>query len=243
MKIIQITDIHIGQEDEDTLQVDVRQNFKKALSAAAELAPDLLVITGDLCFREPAETIMYWVKDQIDAIKIPYYVIPGNHDDSKMLATCFGLKKELTAQNELFYKAEFQGLPLFFLDSSLGSLSKDQLKWLQEELSFLKQQALIFIHHPPCQAGVPYMDKKYAFQDPSQVSAILKAHPFPIHLFCGHYHVDKIIRIGNICIHITPSCFFQIDMHSEDFKVDHYRSGFREIVIKKEVVLNAVVYF
>ena len=48
MHLIQITDLHIGFEDEETNGVDVRNNFLKTLGAISKEQVDALIITGDL---------------------------------------------------------------------------------------------------------------------------------------------------------------------------------------------------
>ena len=42
MRIVQITDLHVGQPGEDTQGVDVRANFLKIKAAIEELQPDHL---------------------------------------------------------------------------------------------------------------------------------------------------------------------------------------------------------
>ena len=57
MRILHLTDLHIGEEGEDTYGVDVRANFLDILSKIPLMQPDLLVVTGDLCFRDGQEKI------------------------------------------------------------------------------------------------------------------------------------------------------------------------------------------
>ena len=86
------------------------------------------------------------------------------------------------------------------------------------------------------------MDNRHALRNQSEVLPIFLAHPYNVNIFTGHYHVEKIIRKGNILVHITPSCFFQIGQESEEFQVDHYRIGLREIYWDNGVMMNAVHY-
>ena len=46
MRILHLTDLHIGEEGEDTYGVDVRANFLDILSKIPLMQPDLLVVTG-----------------------------------------------------------------------------------------------------------------------------------------------------------------------------------------------------
>ena len=84
-KIIQLSDLHIGEEEEDTFSIDVRANFLKALGNIRALDPDRLVLTGDLCFRDGDPAIYQWIKSHIDGLPFPVDLISGNHDDTVLL--------------------------------------------------------------------------------------------------------------------------------------------------------------
>ncbi len=241
MKIIQITDLHIGKPGEETFGVDVRGNFRRTLLKARELAPDHLVVTGDLCYRDGQRSIYEWVKEELDEAAIPYDIISGNHDDPRLLAETFG-RKELLKDGELYFERQLKGRLLLFLDTTQGRVSQPQLAWLARRLAHRNEDPVLFMHHPPLAGGVPYMDNKYALKNQSEVQAIFRNCPYPVHVFVGHYHVDKIIRSGNLSVYITPSTFFQINQHHVDFQVDHRRPGFREIVIEEGVLKSTVVY-
>ena len=92
MKIIQLTDLHLDQEGEIPFEIDVRQNFLRLLDAALRLRPDHLVITGDLCYREGEEEIYQWLYEQLEAQPVPYHILPGNHDNTEMMAGEFKLQ-------------------------------------------------------------------------------------------------------------------------------------------------------
>ena len=241
MKIVQITDLHIGKEGEDTYGIDVRANFLKVKQAIIQTQPDHLVLSGDLCFDIGDKTVYQWIKTHLDEINIPYDVISGNHDDPLMLAEIFGLKDQLN-NNQLYFSKAIGGYPFLFLDTTTGVVSDEQLRWLKKELKPYKREVVIFMHHPPVKAGVPFMDVKYPLRNKPAVQEILFNHPYPISIFTGHYHVEKNIRHGNTVVHITPSCFFQIDQKEAEFKVDHHRIGFREITFENGTIMDTVRY-
>jgi Icc protein len=243
MKIIQITDLHVAREGEPSFGVDVRQNFLDALKAAKSLSPDLLVLTGDLCYDTADMEIYHWIKTQVDALHIPYSVIGGNHDSSGALASAFDAE-HLLVGGELFYKRWLHGQCLFFLETSEGFVSEGQLLWLSHELSLLEKDTVIFMHHPPVLGGVPHMDINYPLQNIAEVQEVFAQCPYHLTIFCGHYHVEKTICLRNMTVQITPSTYFQIDSHTEGFKVDHLRPAFREINIRKDgSVESTVIYY
>lgn len=241
MRIIQITDLHIGHPREMTFNVDVRGNFQRALQKVLTLSPDHLVISGDLCYREGHRSIYQWIKDQLDELSIPYDLISGNHDDPILMAQVFELEGFLKG-NELYYERRIGDQPVLFLDTTHGAVSKEQQNWLRQRLSAYDQELILFMHHPPLFSGVPYMDNKYALKNQPEVLGSLRDFPHRLHIFTGHYHVDKVISSGNLTVYITPSLFFQISQHVEDFQVDHRRIGIREIAFWEEALMSTVIY-
>ena len=240
MRIVQITDLHIGQEGEDTYGRDVRANFLRVVGAVPPYAPDLLVLSGDLCFRDGDEGAYRWVAGHLEKLGIPFEIIGGNHDDVPLMARVFGRERELRGQ-ELYFTREMSEGRLLFLDSASGRVSEGQLEWLRKELTH-PEPSLLFIHHPVLFADVPHMDNNYALENRTAVAEMLKGAGRPLHLFCGHYHVDKVVAEGLLVQHITPSCFFQIDQFREEFQVDHDRVGFRIIDWEGERLRTTVRY-
>jgi Icc protein len=242
MKIVQITDLHIGEGGESSNGVDVRQNFQDILSTVRRLAPDLIVITGDLCLDSGNQLTYQWIRSQLDYMGMPYTVIGGNHDNSTMLANAFNLDHLLDG-SELYYKRELDGTTVFFLETSVGELSQKQMDWLTRELEKTDRDAVIFMHHPPMYGGVPFMDQKYALQNMDEVQSILFNFPHHLTVFCGHYHVERTMCTRNLTVHITPSTYFQIDASSDGFKIDHCRIACREINLRNDGVVESTVHY
>jgi Icc protein len=241
MRIIQITDSHIGREGEDTHGVDVRANFLRILEYAISHQPDYLVFTGDLCFKSGDESIYQWVKNQLGDLNIPRFFLSGNHDDSHLLAHSLGISHFLKGK-EVYYSQKWEDRDLLFLDSSSGWISEKQLNWVETQLEKASGDVLLFIHHPLLLANVPFMDGKYPLQNMRDLQDRLFRYPEPVHVFCGHYHVEKVIQKKNITQYITPSCFFQLHPFQEEFRIDHYRIGLRLIDWKEEVLDTTVRY-
>jgi Icc protein len=241
MRIVQLTDLHVGLEDEDTYGVDVRQNFLQILDKAKAQDPDLLVISGDLCYRDGDATIYKWIKSHLDSANLPYEIMSGNHDDPTLLAQSFG-REDLLKGHELYFSRSYAGRTALFLDTTTYEMSTAQLEWLEQALKAIDSPALVFMHHPPLPSGVPFMDTKHSLRNMGAVQEVFFQHPHPVHVFTGHYHVEKVITKQNLTVYITPSCFFQIGQRSEDFEVDHYRIALRTIDWSNGMMMNAVHY-
>ncbi len=241
MKIVQITDLHVGRQDEIPHGVDVRSNFLDLLEDLSQHSFDALVISGDLCLDHGDSNIYQWIKQQLARFDVPIYFLSGNHDDTALLVEHFGLHA-LTKDSELYYSLQWEGHPVLFLDSSSGCLSERQLHWLEQQLSQSHEHTLVFIHHPTMAMGVPYMDDNHALRNAQQVTNIFENSGQPVTVFCGHYHVDKACRRRNVSVHVTPSCYFQIDWHAEAFSVDHLQIGYRWIELSHAGLQHSVRY-
>lgn len=242
MKLIQLTDLHLGREGEDTRGIDVRANFLKALELVEDHQPDALVISGDICYRAPELPIYNWMASQMERLSVPLEVIPGNHDDIDMMRQVFDIEKDIKPDG-LYFTRTIAGENIVFLDSGPATMQAAQLDWLKEKLENNQKDLIIFIHHPPLLCNVPYMDNKHAFKSREEIQQVLLNHDHNLTIFTGHYHVEKTIRIKNLEINITPSTYFQISQETVDFSVDHKRPGFRIIEKAGEILGHHVVYF
>ncbi len=229
-RIVVITDPHLGPAKVKPKEIDIRARFEAALSMVVELKAEALVLNGDLSMEDPDLEVYLYIKAQVDKTGIPTFVIPGNHDDSTMLAKVFGLENFLH-NGELYYEAEvLPGQKALFLDSALGILSEAQVQWVQEKIRELRSPRMVFIHHSPLETGVGFMDKNYGLKNAQRFLKILEYAGGAL-LFCGHYHVDRVISHNSLTILLTPSLLYQIDPDAVDFKMDHRLPGIRVVDI------------
>ena len=241
LRIIQVTDLHVGKEGEETFGVDVRDNFLKILDAVNAEQPDFVVLTGDLCY-DVGETVVYqWMVEKLRQLGFPFHVIAGNHDDTILMAEAFGVMDKVVS-DEYYYAFSKSGYRFLFLDTGKGTCHDQQYAWLEEELTTATEPVVIFMHHPPVYGGVPYMDNNHSFLQNEKMQAVLAKYPGNLPIFCGHYHVDKIILKNNLEVHITPSCFFQIDDRFEAFQVDHHKIAYRRLHLDEKGLRSTLRY-
>nr|MBS0037813.1 metallophosphoesterase [Saprospiraceae bacterium] len=243
MIVTQITDPHVAPEEERPFGVDTRARFLDSLELQKRENSSLLILTGDLCFRDGDKETYEWMKVHLDALNIPYRILAGNHDDSTVLASVFHYGHALHPTNELFYDEKISGFHLLYLDSGEGILSPLQWQWLGDKMKeepTLKK--VIFMHHPPLACGVPYMDAKYPFEQSEQFEQFIAINSYSLTVFCGHYHIEKTILHPGISICITPSPFFTVDDRCDDFQEVTARPCYRRIVFGKEEIQTAVFY-
>lgn len=242
-RIIQVTDIHIGGKEEYPFGVNLRANFLNTLADLEQMNPDLLVLTGDFCYKDPRQDVYEWIHQQLDVVGVPYEVIGGNHDDTSLMTTGLLGENLSNEQSEYYFSDEIAGYHILFLDTASGAISPEQLSWMKQEVRrSTDQQLLVFMHHPPVLAGVPHMDNGYPLQNRQEVLEVLTMHPSSVQVFCGHYHVDRSVVWQNVMVHITPSLFMQIFPYVKDFAIDHYQIGYRVIDFAEDTIRHSVRY-
>lgn len=241
MKIAQITDLHIGLVSQETFNVDVRDNFLIILGEVVFDKPDLIVITGDLCFDQGEISIYKWIKEKLDNTEIPYLIVPGNHDDAKMMMEVFEIDYS-HGEDEIYFAKKLAKTTALFLDNSKAEHSENQKKWLKRQLHQADKNIVVFTHYPPTNCKVEFMDKNHSLKDIKKIQEIFHSYDKNIYLFCGHYHTEKTVHIDNLHIAITPSTYFQIDPNTKEFKVDSYLIGYRLIELSKSKCMSRLKY-
>ncbi|ORC34808.1 hypothetical protein B4O97_10745 [Marispirochaeta aestuarii] len=242
MLIAHITDLHIAGEGEYPYDVDVRSRFVRVLEDLTSHEPELLVLGGDLCYREGSRSVYLWIRERLEMQGIPYLLIPGNHDDTSLMAQVFGLENRLV-EGRYYFSRDLEGRRVLFLDTADDSLSEDQIVYLEKELAAAGNgELLIFMHHPPVLSGVYYMDLKYPLLNSGRVGPLLAESRARVTVFCGHYHVEKSVMMGNLRVFITPSIFVQIDQEARSFAVDHRGFGWRKIRLDQGILWTTVRY-
>lgn len=241
MKIIQLTDLHIGLEGQETFGVDVRGNFLKALETIKKNPPDHLVLSGDICFQSGDPQIYRWVGEQLKGFPASVWWMAGNHDNPLEMAKMYGLEGLLNGK-DLCYAAPLDEMDWIILDTSSYEVSEEQQDWLRRILHHREGPLYVFMHHPPALVGVPFMDQKYPLRNWAQMQALFLDYPGDVWVFSGHYHVEKSVHLENLHIFVTPSTFFQIGQESPEFQVDHYRIGWRELVWEDGIFQTTVRY-
>lgn len=238
LKIGQVSDIHIGEDESLVQGIDVRSNFLKAVQSDTMKDLDLLVLSGDLA-NENAEPGAYrFVADTIKSLKCPVCIIPGNHDDIDVMAKFF----DIPAKNgKCYFRYDLDGRSIFFLDSACGVVSRDQLEWLESEIPKVDGEVLLFMHHPPCFCNHRFMDLHYYLHNMVEVQQVLSQFKNLNHVFCGHYHNDFHRKFAHIDVHVAPSTQMQIDPEKPYFSMRSTEPGWH-IIRWGDSVENEVIY-
>ena len=228
LKIGQISDIHIGEDESLVQGIDVRANFQKALNSKSMQDLDLLVLSGDLA-NEDAEPGAYkYIAQVLEDYAKPWCIIPGNHDRIEVMEKYFDLKGKVH-NGKCFYRYDLQGKSIFFLDSACGDVSEEQLVWLKSETAKVKDEVLLFMHHPPCFCGHRFMDLRYHLRNMVEVREVLAGIKNLTHIYVGHYHSQFEVNMGRQVVHVAPSSQMQIDPNKPYFNLQSAAPGWQLI--------------
>lgn len=240
MRLVQITDLHIDPRDPANGQPAL-EKFRRTIARINRFDPAAILITGDFCLDKPRIDIYEAIAAELKSCTCPIYYLGGNHDSVAQMTEIFGLQ-HLLKQEELYYSEWFGDREILFLDTHRGIVSETQLQWLTAKLAQHDVPMIVFSHHPPLLAGVPFMDNNYPLTNHEQVLNVLRGYDHALHLFCGHYHVERSISVQQTHIYITPSASYQIDALEKEFVRDHDHPGYRIIDLLPDRIETAVRY-
>ena len=105
MILAQISDLHVDLPGKKLAgRVDTAACLARAVAQIERLRPqpDVLLITGDLVNQARAEEYVH-LRELLSPIRIPTFVIPGNHDDRDNLRAAFADHTYLPREGFLHY--------------------------------------------------------------------------------------------------------------------------------------------
>jgi len=215
--LVQISDTHIVERG--TLLYGMADTARHLADTVIEInamrpRPDAVLITGDLV-EHPGPATYSHFRDLIAPLKMPVYLMPGNHDDPEIMCDYF-CDTAMFPGHAPHYQYVIEDFPFrvlmlnsHFDDSELPCFGPRRLQWLDETLSQSDKPALIAIHHPPMKTGIDFIDMVGAdwYRNMGQV---LERHPQVLKIICGHGHLDLQGRLGNVPVQMVGSIAHQL---------------------------------
>ena len=191
MRLLQLSDPHLLADAAGLVRgrpplAQLRQALACALDAVGG-APDLLLITGDLCQDESWGGYVR-LRQLLEPLACPVALLAGNHDHPQLLRAALGRRAWLAPR-----LLQLGGVAVLLLDSHRpgcvgGWLGARQLAWIAEQLAQLGDRPLLVaVHHPPLPIGDPGLDA-IALADGAALLALLRPVPGLQALVFGHVH-------------------------------------------------------
>ena len=214
MLIAQLSDTHIKPAGRLAYQrVDTTALLDQALAHLKTLpqTPDLLLFTGDLVDAGSAEEYAR-LRTQLDAVTIPWLLIPGNHDDREQMRAAFPAHPWVPAAGFWQFVAQAPHWPLRIIGldtvnpgESGGWLCEERLAWFEQQLAAGRATpTLVAMHHPPFTTGIGHMDD-IGLTGRQEFGDILAAHPQVQLVVCGHLHRNIRATVGGRAVMTAPS--------------------------------------
>lgn len=217
MLVAQITDTHVtAAEQRGTPGDDPSKRLLTVVRAlnALEPAPDLVLVTGDLT-TDGGDEDYYHLRGILSQLDMPYYVVPGNHDDRGCIRSVFRQDGYLPEAGYLNYVIDGYPLRIIALDTlhdghDGGRLCLDRLQWLEATLAEDREApTVIAMHHPPFITGIAPFDRA-PLEGADAFASIVAANPHVERVLCGHVHRAVETRWHGLTVTVAPSTAFEI---------------------------------
>ena len=180
IKFVQLTDLHVSVGNENDFLL---QNIIKEINNSDF---EFVVVTGDLTNRG-ADDELKQVHSILSELKIPYYVISGNHETNWSESAGLTYKKIFGEDRFVFSKEEylFIGFPCGpYMKMGDGFVKHEDVLWLdktlKDSLKNNNKKVLNFAHYPLDNSVSNY----------KEVLSVLEKYP-TVASFCGHGHTLK----------------------------------------------------
>jgi len=217
MIVAQLSDPHVVAPGQVLYgRVDTPACLARAVAEVNSLdpLPDVTVITGDLVGHETPEEYDH-LRRLLAPLRMPFFVIPGNHDNRDLLRQTFERDGYLPKDGFLQYAAEHYPLRLVALDTHIpgaggGELCDERLAWLDSTLAASPDQpTLLLMHHPPFPTGMRRMDGA-GLRNSEAFAAVVQRHPQIERILCGHLHRAIDRRFAGTIAGTAPSTAHQM---------------------------------
>ncbi len=218
MILCQISDLHIKAHGKKSYRiVDTAESLRRCVDQINQLRqrPDAVVLTGDLVdFGLPEEYA--FLRQLLQPLKMPFYLLPGNHDERRALRAAFPDHAYLQQGGErIEYVIDDHPLRIVALDSvipqaSSGALTSASLLWLDQILQMQPDRpTVIVMHHPPFNTGIGHMDK-IGLDNPQALADVVRRYPQVERILCGHLHRSIQVRFGGTIASTCPGVAHQV---------------------------------
>lgn len=214
MLIAQISDTHVASWGKKAYGfAPTADNLKTCVAHINQLdpKPNLVLLTGDI--TNASLTSEYeQTFELLKQLEMPYFVIPGNHDDRVKTKSTFDkhCPAESTPQNFIQYVIDDYDIRLIAMDSTIpkeagGELCELRLAWLDQQLTKdTDKPTIIFMHHPPVKVGVIEADID-GFIGAKKLGKIVKRYNNIEQIICGHVHLQTHTRCHGTMVTTAPS--------------------------------------
>lgn len=229
MRLIQITDCHLGpQKSETLLGLDTDQSLEDVLQLIQQAEPafDHLLCTGDVASTGDWDCYTRYQKIVRRYFSQPLSWLAGNHDAADTMASG---QDSLGIQGRLVELGEWL---LVLLDSSVpgqvyGQLAASELDYLEFILkSHPDKHIIVSLHHQLVPVGSAWIDQ-YVVRNADALFQLTDTYGNVKIITWGHVHQEFRTTRNGVELLATPSTCVQFKPRCELFTVDTLMPGYR----------------
>jgi 3',5'-cyclic AMP phosphodiesterase CpdA len=221
MRIVQVSDLHLSPTHGFFVS-----NWRRTLTRIAALAPDLVIITGDLAINGPEENAeLAFARAEIERLGPPWRVLPGNHDigdeppgqDPSQIIDGPRLQRWRRWFADDWWIAESPEWRLVGLNAQLfGSGLADEARqdeWLEAVLSAPEARDIaIFLHKPLFVESIADAASPDCVTPAPRRRLLNRFARAPVRMVaCGHMHCYRHARHGALDLLWAPATSFLPD--------------------------------
>lgn len=239
--IIQITDTHLmDHPDSEFIGVNPEQNFHAVIDDILRRYPhiDAIIHTGDLAQIAVPYTYQRYLQ-YMEKLNIPFFHIPGNHDDIRYFPFHQPPPKLATV--------DLGQWMIILLNSAVpgktdGWIQSEQLEYLHVLLQqYMDKNIILACHHHPFEMKSKWIDQ-HKLKNTAQFIDTLKPFSNIKAVICGHVHQDSTTQWNHIQFISTPATCVQFKPLSENFALDHAAPGYRCLHLNENGQLKTHVH-
>lgn len=219
LTLLHLSDTHLTAGSRLFDVVDGTERLARALTvfAASGVAPDAIVLTGDLAdVGEPAAYAALRGLVEPFAARLGARVlwVMGNHDERGAFRA--GLLDEAADLRSVDRVDEIGGLRMITLDTTVpgahhGELADEQLQWLRDELATpAPLGSILAMHHPPVPSVLP-LAASVELREQSRLAEVLRGSDVRA-ILAGHLHYSTFATFAGIPVSVASSTCYSQDL-------------------------------
>ena len=241
LRILQLSDLHLFADSEsylnwgETPPVNPATQLETILSHVQQSNEhyDAVLITGDIAQTPTIDTYLA-LPELLAPLNLPVYLLPGNHDDRKLLSRLNGVG--CCSTDPVIVSGSWA---FFLLDSSLdgrnfGYLHEPQLQQLERNIqTYSHLNQLIALHHHPIPVNSPWLDE-IGLSNADELFSRITPYSQVKGIVSGHVHLASETDVNGIHVSTCPATCVQFERGSEQQTFSSFPPGYRSLTLHSD---------